>query len=40
MGCCKMGFESILKVSWANFSSIDSHYAWIEVIPDMSINFN
>ena len=22
------------KVSWANFFSIDFHYAWIEVTPD------
>ena len=28
------------KVSWAKFFSIDFHYTWIEVTPDISINFN
>ena len=27
------------KVSWAKFFSIDFHYTWIEVTPDISINF-
>ena len=28
------------KVSWAKFFSIDFHYTWIEVTPDISINFS
>ena len=28
------------QVSWAKFFSIDFHYNWINVILDISINFN